>query len=91
MLRSDDGSLYTGISTDVTRRLQEHRSGASPGARALRGKKSLELVYEIAVGNRSEASKLEYWIKQLDKAGKELIVSGQPGLEQLLQLLNNDD
>lgn len=48
MIRDGHGCLYTGISTDVTRRLTEHASGM--GARALRGKGPLELVFQQPVG-----------------------------------------
>lgn len=44
ILRCGDGSLYTGISTDVARRLEEHRSGK--GAKYTRSRGPLELVYE---------------------------------------------
>ena len=91
MLRSEDGALYTGISTEVERRLEQHRSGSSPGARALRGKKSLQLVYRVEVGNRSEASKLEYWIKRLSKQEKESLVASQPGLDWLLGKLQEHE
>ncbi|MEQ8954970.1 MAG: GIY-YIG nuclease family protein [Gammaproteobacteria bacterium] len=91
MLRSGDGSLYTGISTDVPRRLQEHRSGAAPGARALRGKHSIELVYAVEVGNRSAASRLEYRVKQLSKLEKESLVKEQPNLGTLKGQVSRND
>lgn len=87
MIRSADDSLYTGISTDVQRRLLEHKSesaGAPRGAKALRGKHSLEVVYQTRVGNRSEASKLEYRVKQLSKKEKEALVCGELDILQLI-------
>ena len=85
LIRSGDGKLYTGISTDVSRRIGEHQNkdNRNKGAKALRGKAPLSLAYEIAVGNRSEASKLEYRVKQLSKVRKEEMIQLHVGLEEL--------
>ncbi|UTW46612.1 GIY-YIG nuclease family protein [bacterium SCSIO 12696] len=72
MIRTGSGALYTGISTDVQRRLSEHRSGK--GARALRGKGPLQLVYQQSVESQSKALRLEAAIKKLPKAKKEQLV-----------------
>ena len=88
LIRCGDGSLYTGITTDVQRRLAEHRNGAGTalrGAKILRGKHPLLLVYEHEVGNRSDALKLEYRIKQLGKPDKERLVSRQLDIESLAE------
>ncbi|SEM64004.1 GIY-YIG nuclease family protein [Halomonas caseinilytica] len=63
-----NGALYTGITTDVERRLAEHRAGR--GAKALRGKGPLQLVYQQAVGDRGEALRLEAGVKRLSAQGK---------------------
>ncbi|RLM21729.1 hypothetical protein BIY29_13300 [Brenneria alni] len=76
ILRTATGLLYTGITTDVTRRLVQHQSGK--GAKALRGKGELTLVFQCLAGNRSSALKLEYRIKQLNKGQKERLVQDQP-------------
>ena len=81
MIRGYDGSLYTGITIDVKRRFEEHsnqghRAGTNKGAKALRGKYPLLLELQIPVGNRSEAAKLEYKVKQLSKSEKEALVRG---------------
>lgn len=68
--------LYTGITTDVTRRLGQHQTGK--GAKALRGKGELALVFHCVAGDRSLASKLEIRVKKLSKAQKELLVSCMP-------------
>jgi len=73
LIRCKDGSLYTGITTDVDRRFAEHQSGK--GAKYLRGKAPLTLVFQQKVGSRSAALKAEASIKQLSKADKEGIVS----------------
>ncbi|MFC3283029.1 GIY-YIG nuclease family protein [Litchfieldella rifensis] len=63
------GALYTGITTDVDRRFSEH-CGGRRGARALRGKGPLTLVYRQAVGSRGEALRLEAQLKKLTAARK---------------------
>lgn len=68
--------LYTGITTDVARRLAQHQAGK--GAKALRGKGELTLVFHCQAGNRSSASKLEHQVKQLNKSQKERLVQDQP-------------
>lgn len=69
LLRCRDGSIYTGISTDVRRRMGEHESGKK-GAKFLRGKGPLELLYEREVGSRSAATRLENRIKRLPSTDK---------------------
>ncbi|MBK4785207.1 MAG: GIY-YIG nuclease family protein [Pantoea sp. Pent] len=76
MLQTAAGMLYTGITTDVNRRLQQHQQGR--GARALRGKVPLTLVFHCAAGDRAAASRLEYQVKQLSRAQKLLLVAQQP-------------
>ena len=68
ILRCGDGSLYTGISTDVERRLEEHRSGR--GAKYTRGRAPLELVYQEECGDKSAALKREIEIKALPREEK---------------------
>lgn len=72
ILRCGDNSLYTGIATDVDRRLQEHRSGK--GAKYTRGRGPLEIVYRECCGSRSDASKREWQIKQLPREAKERLL-----------------
>lgn len=61
--------LYTGITTDINRRWNEHRS-LTKGAKYFRMDKPKELVFVTQVDNRSEASKLESKIKKLAKSEK---------------------
>ena len=68
ILRCADGSLYTGITTDVERRLEEHRS--CKGAKYTRGRGPLELVYREVCGSHSDALKREYAVKQLVRKDK---------------------
>lgn len=69
MLRCGDGSLYTGITTDVQARLEVHRSGK--GAKYTRGRGPLELVYSEECGSHSDALKREMAVKALTKEEKE--------------------
>ena len=68
ILRCGDGTLYTGITTDVEARLEAHRSGK--GAKYTRGRGPLELAYTEECGSYSEALKREYAIKQLPRKSK---------------------
>ncbi len=68
ILRCRDGSLYTGIATDVTARLETHRSGK--GAKYTRGRGPLELVYTEECGEKSAALKRELQIKALSREKK---------------------
>jgi len=76
MVQTAAGVLYTGISTDVARRLEQHQSGR--GARALRGKGPLALVYRCDAGDRAAASRLEYRVKQLSRQQKLRLGAHQP-------------
>ena len=83
-IRSASGTLYAGITTDLQRRLQEHRGEVPGGAKYLRGKGPLEMVWSESVADRSEASRLESRLKKLNKSHKERLVAGQCGLAALL-------
>lgn len=77
MIRCKGGFLYTGISTDVTRRFVQHQAGK--GAKYLRGKAPLELVFQKPVGSHSDALKLEAKVKKWCKKDKEKVIcSGLP-------------
>lgn len=68
ILECSDGTLYTGITTDVNRRLLEHNSGK--GAKYTRNRKPVKLLALFEANNRSEASKEEYRIKRLSREEK---------------------
>jgi putative endonuclease len=82
LVRTAGGSLYTGITTDVQRRLAEHQAGAPKGARSLRGKGPLTLVFQAEAGNRAMASRLEWAIKQWPRDQKEALIRGERPLPQ---------
>lgn len=72
ILRCRGNTLYTGITTDVQRRLEAHRSGK--GAKYTRGRAPLELVYQEICGTHSQALKRELEIKALKREEKERLI-----------------
>lgn len=78
LIRCGDGSLYTGIATDVDRRFAEHLSQGPKAAKYLRGRMPLEIVYRRELGTRSEASKEELRIKGLGVKGKLALLNAEP-------------
>jgi len=83
LLRCADGSVYTGIATDVSRRISEHEHGKR-GAKYLRGRGPFELVYQRAVGDRSVATRIEYRVKQLTRIEKEDLQRLPSRIDELL-------
>ena len=75
VLRCGDGTLYTGITTDVERRLEAHRQGR--GAKYTRGRGPLELAYQEECGTHSEALKREYAVKRLTREEKEDLIGNK--------------
>lgn len=82
IVRCSDNTYYTGIAADVARRLKEHASSPR-GAKYLKGRGPLQLVFQAAVGDRSVASQLEYRIKKLDRAAKQALIDGALSLADL--------
>ena len=77
ILRCGDDSLYTGITTDVDKRLEAHRSGK--GAKYTRGRGPLELVYREECGSHSDALRRELEVKKLSREDKrKLIAAAKP-------------
>ncbi len=72
MIRCGKGSLYTGISNNVKKRLDLHAQGA--GAKYLRGRSPLELVFRVEVADKSAALKLERRLKGLTRVEKERLI-----------------
>lgn len=69
MLQCADGTFYTGITTDVSRRVKEHNN-AKVGAKYTRMRRPVSLVYQREEADRSSASKCEYLIKKLTREEK---------------------
>jgi putative endonuclease len=90
IIRCDARYLYTGISTDVKRRVEEHSAGDRKAAKYTKPFSSIELVYEVVIGGRSLASKIEYKIKKLPRQKKEFIISRCLSGEDLVKFVNLD-
>ncbi|MFV8432091.1 GIY-YIG nuclease family protein [Vibrio owensii] len=86
LIRNNRNALYCGVTNNVERRFKQHESGK--GAKALKGKGPLTLEWSCSFENKSMAMKAEYFIKQLTKTKKELLVQKsadiQVGEDQLL-------
>lgn len=74
MVRCSDNSLYTGVTTDLKRRVNEHNSERK-GAKYTRNKQPVTLVYHQVQLNRSKACQYEYALKKLSKQQKEAKVT----------------
>jgi putative endonuclease len=72
VLECDDGTLYTGYTTDPERRVAEHDAG--DGAKYTRGRTPVELVHLEEYDSKSAAMSREYEIKQFSRARKERLV-----------------
>ena len=75
LVRRRDRALYTGITLDVERRVREHAIGK--GAKALRGRGPVALVFAAAIGDRADAQRVEARVKRLAKADKERLVASR--------------
>lgn len=73
MVHCSDGTLYTGITKDLEKRIEAHNSGRD-GARYTRSRRPVRLAYSEQVGSRSEAARLEYRFKRLSLAQKQQLI-----------------
>ncbi|PTQ88994.1 GIY-YIG nuclease family protein [Agitococcus lubricus] len=74
MVRCADNSLYTGITTQLERRLTQHNGLLAGGARYTQSRRPVTLVYVESHADRRLASQREYQLKQLSKSSKETLV-----------------
>ena len=74
IIRCADNSLYTGITKDISRRVNEHNSDNVLAAKYTRGRRPVELVYKETFANRSTASRREYEIKKMSRPEKEQLI-----------------
>ena len=72
MLECSDNSIYTGITNNLDKRLKKHQSG--DGAKYLRGRLPIKIVYKELFINRSEATKREISIKKMSKKEKNILI-----------------
>ncbi len=85
LVRCHDGSLYTGITTDVARRFAEHQENNGAGAKYLLGRGPLLLVFQKKLGSRSLALRVESKVKKLSKARKEELIRTRRHIEVIIK------
>jgi putative endonuclease len=85
IVRCRNGSLYTGITTDVDRRFAEHRTGSDAGAKYLRGRGPLALVFQKKLGSRKLALSMESKVKKLSKTRKEELVRDNTYVDGIIE------
>ncbi|MBB5209879.1 GIY-YIG nuclease family protein [Microbulbifer hydrolyticus] len=88
LIRTNKGTLYTGVTRNVARRFEEHDSGGPRAAKALRGRGPLELAFQCAMRSKSDALKLEVEIKRWPKRRKEQLIATGPAF--LVEYLGPD-
>ena len=84
LVRCGTGALYTGIATDVARRLTDHRQAQGKGAKYLRGKGPLRLVFKKQIGTKGLALSVEKRIKRLSKARKEASIEQDDVINEII-------
>lgn len=77
IVRCADGSLYTGIAKDLERRMTEHNSDNTLGAKYTRGRRPVELVYSEHFDSRSDAARRESEIKRMKRDAKNNLITGK--------------
>ncbi|NIF78941.1 GIY-YIG nuclease family protein [Paraburkholderia sp. Cy-641] len=82
LLECSDGSVYTGIATDVAARFDKHTSGM--GARYTRSHKPVRVLASFELADRSSASRAEYWVKRLAPPEKRALAAGLRTLESVV-------
>ena len=74
LIRCHDGTLYTGITTDVDRRFAQHQRQGATGSKYLKGRGPLVLVFQERLGTKSLALKVERRVKKMSKGRKERLI-----------------
>ena len=74
IVQCKDGTLYTGLTIDIVRRLKEHNEDNIKGAKSLRGKRPVKLVYFEEYNSQSDARKREAKIKNWKREHKLLLI-----------------
>jgi len=91
MVRCADGSIYTGITADLHRRMREHTSKAPAAAKYTRSRQVVALESVWTAPDRAAASRLEYGIKQLPRTKKRELIAHPAHLGQLLPKLSEEN
>lgn len=84
MIETAQGSLYTGVTTDVARRFAEHQAGGRRCAKALRGKGPLILRLAIEIGDKRAALQIEYAVKQRTPSQKRMLIARPCQVDQVV-------
>ncbi len=87
ILRCCNGAFYTGVTTDIERRIREHHDNGRLAARFTRAFAPVELAYSCEMGSKQLAFQAEYRIKRLPREKKALVVSKNISKTDLLVLL----
>ncbi|MGV0129579.1 GIY-YIG nuclease family protein [Burkholderia gladioli] len=82
LIECEDGSVYTGITTDVDARFAQHANGT--GARYTRSRKPRVVLASFELADRSSASRAEYWVKRLTPVQKRELAGGRRSLDSVL-------
>ncbi len=77
MIRCEDNSLYTGMTSDLEKRINEHISKGKNGAKYTKSHNAVKLEIAWKSKEKSLACKLEYQIKTLNKKQKESLIKGE--------------
>lgn len=85
MLRCQDNSIYTGITTDLNRRMEEHFAKTKKSAKYTRYHIPQKLECAWSSSSRALASKLEYHIKRLPKDEKEKLIESPERLKEIIK------
>ena len=88
LIRCRDNTLYTGISTDVDRRFEQHQSEGYAASKYLKGRGPLSLVFKEKLGSRSLALKVEHRVKRMTKARKEKLIKVSGYAAQIVNRVN---
>ncbi len=73
MVRCNDGTLYTGMTNDLEKRIEAHNSGKT-GARYTRSRRPVKLVYSVEAESKSAAAMLEYQMKKMHLSRKKKLI-----------------
>ena len=90
MIRCEDGSLYTGITTDLKRRFSEHAGGGRLAAAYTRSHPPLFMAAAFEVADLKTAARFEYAVKHLDKEKKEALVKTPKRIRELCPKLADE-
>ena len=84
ILRCEDNSLYTGITTDVHRRFKEHTADKVKGAKYTKAHRPIKIEAVWETDTKANALRIECYIKKLAKSEKEELISGSKSIDELI-------